>query len=95
MKEVTFCTALMVLQYKYYIEKMFYYIDQHRTPYIPIGFVKLNLIFIIRSVKTDLVRSTLVVPMISVDAYPFLAFSDLICYLEDTGIGAFWLRCAI
>ena len=26
---------------------------------------------------------------ISVDAYPFLAFSDLTCHLEDTGIGVF------
>ena len=25
--------------------------------------------------------------MISVDAYSFLAFSDLTCHLEDTGIG--------
>ena len=32
--------------------------------------------------------------MISVDAYPFLAFSDLNCHLEDTGIGVFWLHCA-
>ena len=24
---------------------------------------------------------------ISVDTYPFLAFSDLTCHLEDTGIG--------
>ena len=29
------------------------------------------------------------VPVISVDAYPFLDFSDLICHLEDTGTGAF------
>ena len=36
----------------------------------------------------------LVVAVISVDAYPFLAFSDLICHLEDTGIGVFWLHCA-
>ena len=28
--------------------------------------------------------------MIRVDAYHFLAFSDLTCHLEDTG-GAFWL----
>ena len=28
-----------------------------------------------------------------VDAYPFLAFSDLTCHLEDTGIGVFWLHC--
>ena len=26
------------------------------------------------------------VAVISVDAYPFLAFSDLICHLEDMGI---------
>ena len=25
--------------------------------------------------------------MISVDSYPFLVFSDLMCHLEDTGIG--------
>ena len=34
----------------------------------------------------------LVVAVISVDAYPFLAFSDLTCHLEDTGRGAFWLH---
>ena len=34
------------------------------------------------------------VAVISVDAYPFLAFSDLTYYLEDTGIGVFWLHCA-
>ena len=32
--------------------------------------------------------------MISVDAYLFLAFSDLICHLEVTGIGVFLLHCA-
>ena len=31
--------------------------------------------------------------VISVDAYSFLAFSDLPCLLEDTGIGVFWLHC--
>ena len=35
-----------------------------------------------------------VVAVIRVDAYPFLAFSDLSRHLEDTGIGVFWLRCA-
>ena len=30
----------------------------------------------------------------SVDAYPFVAFSDLTCHLEDRGIGVFWLHCA-
>ena len=29
-----------------------------------------------------------------VDAYLFLAFSDLTCPLEDTGTGVFWLHCA-
>ena len=36
----------------------------------------------------------LVVAVISVDAYPFLAFSDQPCHIEDTGIGGFWLHCA-
>ena len=36
----------------------------------------------------------LVVAVISADAYPFLAFSDLTCHLEDTGISVFWLHCA-
>ena len=34
------------------------------------------------------------VALIRADAYPFLAFSDPICHLEDTGIGVFWLHCA-
>ena len=34
------------------------------------------------------------VAVISVNAYPFLAFSDLTCHLEVTGIGVFWLHCA-
>ena len=49
--------------------------------------------FIVRSVETGLRRWTLVVFMISVDAYPFLAFSDLTCHLEDTGMEVFWLHC--
>ena len=31
--------------------------------------------------------------VISVDAYPFLALSDLTCHFEDTRIGVFWLHC--
>ena len=31
--------------------------------------------------------------MISIDAYSFLAFSELTCHLEDAGIGVFWLHC--
>ena len=34
------------------------------------------------------------VAVISADAYPFLAFSDLTCHNEDTGIGVSWLHCA-
>ena len=33
------------------------------------------------------------VPQISAEAYPLLAFSDLACNFEDTGIGVFWLHC--
>ena len=36
----------------------------------------------------------LVEAVISGDAYPFLAFSELTSHLEDTGVGAFWLHCA-
>ena len=36
------------------------------------------------------------VPVISVNAYPFfiVAFSNLTCHLEDTGIGVFGLHSA-
>ena len=34
------------------------------------------------------------VVVVSVDAYPFLAFSDLTCGVEDTGKDVFWLHCA-
>ena len=33
------------------------------------------------------------VAVISVDAYHFLAFSDLTCHLEDMLIGVFWFHC--
>ena len=31
----------------------------------------------------------MVVAVIRIDAYRFLAFSDLTCHLKDTGIGVF------
>ena len=68
---------------------MFYYIDQPCTPSFPIGLVKTESDFIVRSVETGLGRWTLVLAVISVDAYPLLAFLDLTCHLEDTGIGVF------
>ena len=60
----------------------------------PIGLGKTESAFIVRSVETGLRRYTLVGAVISVDAYPFLAFSDLTCHPEDTGIGILWLHCA-
>ena len=71
-----------------------FYIEQLRTPSFPIGLAKTESGFIVRSVETGLGRLMLVVVVISVDAYPFFAFSDLTCHLEDTGIGVFWLHCA-
>ena len=73
---------------------MFYYIDQSCSPSFPTELSKTASDFIVRSVETNLGRWTLVVAVISVDAYPFLAFSDLTRHLEDTGIGVFWLHCA-
>ena len=71
-----------------------FYIDQLRTPSFPIGLVKTESGFIVRSVETGFGRQTWVVAVISVEAYPFLAFLDLTCHLEDMGIGFFWLHYA-
>ena len=71
-----------------------FYISQLRTPFFPVGLVKTESGFIVRSVETGLGRWALVAAVISFDAYPFLAFLDLTCHLEDTGIGVFWLHCA-
>ena len=71
-----------------------FYIDQLRSPSFPISLVKTESDFIVTSVETGLERWTLVVAVITVDAYPFLAFSDLTCHLEDMGIRVFWLHCA-
>ena len=71
-----------------------FYINQLGTPSFPIGLVKTESGFIVTSAETGLGRWTLVVVVIIVDAYPFLAFSYLTCHLEDTGISVFWLHCA-
>ena len=73
---------------------MFYYIDQLSTLSFPIGLVKTKSGFTVGSVENSLEKWTLVIAVISVDAYPFLAFSDLTCHLEDTRIGFFWLHYA-
>ena len=71
-----------------------FYLDQLRTPSFPINQMKTECDFIVRSVETGLGRWMLVLAVISADAYLFLAFSDLTCHIEDTGIGVFWLHCA-
>ena len=66
-----------------------YYIDLPCTPSFPSGLVKTECEFIVRSVETCLGRWMLVVAVTSVDAYPFLAFSDLTCHHEDKRTGVF------
>ena len=73
---------------------MFYYVDEPRSIFLLIGLIKTESDVFVRSVETSLGRWTLVVAVISVDAYPFLAFSDLTCLFKDTGIVVFWLLCA-
>ena len=73
---------------------MFYYINQICTPSFPIAFVKAESDFNAWSIETDLGRWMQMVAVISADAYPLFAFSDLICHLEDTRIGVFWLHSA-
>ena len=70
----------------------FYYTDHPCIPSFPIGLVKTKSDFIVRSVETGLARWTLVVTVISDDAYPFLAFSNLTCHPEDTEISVFGLH---
>ena len=69
-------------------------LHQPASQSFPSRLVKTKSDFIVRLVETGLERWMLVVAVISVDAYPFLAFLGLTCYLEDTGIGVFWLQCA-
>ena len=71
-----------------------FYIDQLRTPSLPIELVKTESGFIVRSVETGLGRWKLVVAVNNNNAYTFLAFSNLTRQLEDTGICVFWLHCA-
>ena len=71
-----------------------FYIDQLCTPSFPIGLVKTESGFIVRSGEGGLRRWALVVDVISVDGYPFLAVLDLTCHPEDTAIGVFWLHFA-
>ena len=71
---------------------MFYYVNQLHTPTFPIGLVKTKSNFIVRPVETTLGRGTLVVAVISVDTFSFLAFSDLTWHIEDTGIGVCTLK---
>ena len=74
---------------------MCYYVNQPHTPSFPICLVKNESDFIVRSVETGFRKSMLVVAVISVDAHPFLALGELTCLIKDTGIGVFWLYCAV
>ena len=58
-----------------------------------LGILKFGGVINMLGVKILLWVGYWVVAVISVDTYPFLAFSDLTCHLEDTGIGVFWLHC--
>ena len=83
----------VTIKIPYRVDVLLHRSDSH-TPSFPIGLVKTESDFIVRSVEASLGRCMLVVAVIIVDAYPFLAFSDLTCHLEDTGIGVFRLHCA-
>ena len=48
-----------------------FYINQLRTPSFPIGLLKTESGFLVRSVEIGLGRWTLVVAVVSADAYPF------------------------
>ena len=67
---------------------MFCYIDQPHFQLFPTGLVKTESDFIVRLVETGLGRWPLVLAVISVDDYPFLALPDL-----NTGVVVFWLHC--
>ena len=64
------------------------------TASLPIELVKTESGFIVRSVETGLGRRTLIVPVISVGAYPFSDISHLTYHLENRGISVFWFHCA-
>ena len=68
-----------------------FYMDQLCTLSFPTGLVKNESGFTVRSIETGIGIWTLVVAVISVDAYPL---SDLTNPLEDTGIAVFWFHCA-
>ena len=71
-----------------------FYINQLHTPSFPIGLVKTESGFIVRSVETGLGRWMLVEAVIILDGYPFLVFLDMTCHFKDTGIGVLWFHCA-
>ena len=75
--------------------QMSYYMDQPCTPFFPIGLVKTGSDLIVRSVETGSGTQMLVAAVLSVDAYPFSAFSDLTCHLEDTETDVFRLHCVV
>ena len=63
--------------------QMFYQIDEPHTSSFLITLVKTECNFFVRSVETGIGRRTLVVAVISVDTYIFLALSELTCHLQE------------
>ena len=82
----------VMIQIPYWVDVLLHRPVLH--PIFSYGLFKTESDFIVRSVEIGLGSRMQVVPVISVDAYPFLAFLDLACHLEDMGIGVFWLHCA-
>ena len=64
---------------------MFYNTDH----FFLLGWLKLNLILLLDQLRLVQGNQLLIVAVISVDAYPFLRFSDLTCNVEDTGVAVF------
>ena len=64
------------------------YDSQLCTPSFPMWWVKTEY------ESSDQLRLMPVAPLIKVYGFPFLAFSDLNCHLENTEIGVFWLHFA-
>ena len=71
---------------------MFYYINQLHTPCFPIGLIKTESHFTVRSVEIYLRRWTLAVAVVSVNAYPFLGFPRPDLLLWEYGNTCFLIR---
>ena len=76
----------VTIKIPYGVDVLLYWHVSHPILSFLNGLVQTEFDFIVRSVYTGLRRWMLAVAVITVNDYPFLAFSDLTCHLEDTGI---------